>query len=135
MSASQPSRSSADPSASTSAGARRGRLKQSLVYWCYAPYWSPREMCAVARELGCASIEVIDVEHWPLLKEQGLVCALAGSHGFIRGLNNPRYHEECLSMLHERIDQCAAFGFPNVITFTGSREDIPDDVGLDNCVR
>jgi hydroxypyruvate isomerase len=112
-----------------------GTLKQSLVYWCYQQYWTPREMCAVAKELGCASIEVIDPEHWPLLKEFGLTCALAGSHGFIRGLNNPAYHEECLTMLRQRIEQCAAFEFPNVITFTGSREDFPDDIGQHNCVR
>jgi hydroxypyruvate isomerase len=69
-------------------------------------------MCEVARELGCQSIEVIDVEHWPLLKEYGLNCALAGSHGFVQGLNNPRHHEACLAKLRERIDQAAAFGCP-----------------------
>src|SRR5262249_35289993 len=31
-------------------------------------------------------------------------------------------------------DACAEAGFPNVITFTGFREDIPDDAGIKNCV-
>ncbi len=114
---------------------RKGRIKQSLVYWCYAPYWTPREMCQVAVELGCPSIEVIDPEHWPLLAEHGLTCALAGSHGFVKGLNNPAHHEECLAKLRERIDQAAAFGCPNVITFTGNREGMPDALGIENCIR
>jgi hydroxypyruvate isomerase len=33
------------------------------------------------------------------------------------------------------IDACAAHRFPNVITFTGFRENIPDDIGLENCVK
>lgn len=113
----------------------RGRIKQSLVYWCYAPYWQPREMFQVARDLGCRSIEVIDPEHWPLLEEFGLTCALAGSHGFIRGMNDPKHHAECIAKLRERIDQSAAFGCPNVITFTGSRQGMADDVGMANCVK
>lgn len=111
-----------------------GQIKQSLVYWCYAPYWSPREMCQVACELGCKSIEVIEPEHWPLLAEHGLTCALAGSHGFIEGLNNPKHHEACIATLRERIDQSADFGCPNVITFTGSRAGMSDEEGMEHCV-
>ncbi|HKD37467.1 MAG TPA: TIM barrel protein [Pirellulales bacterium] len=111
------------------------RIKQSLVYWCYARYWTPRQMCEVARELGCQSIEVIDVEHWPCLQEFGLTCALAGSHGFVQGLNNPRHHEACLAKLRERIDQAAAFGCPNVITFSGNRDGMSGGEGQEHCVR
>ncbi len=115
--------------------ATKGRIKQSLVHWCYAPYWDPPQMCQIARELGCTSIEVIDPEHWPLLAEHGLNCALAGSHGFVEGLNNTKHHEACLARLRERIDQSADFGCPNVITFTGNRDGMPDDVGMDNCIK
>jgi hydroxypyruvate isomerase len=92
-------------------------------------------MCEVARDLGVQSIEVIDVEHWPLLKEFGLTCALAGSHGFIKGLNDPANHEECLAKLRQQIDHSADLGCPNVITFTGSRNGMPDDVGMKHTVE
>jgi len=91
-------------------------------------------MCQIARDLGCASIEVIDVEHWPLLKEFGLTCALAGSHSFVHGLNDPANHVACLAKLREQIDHSAAFGCPNVITFTGNRHGLSDDQGMDHCV-
>jgi hydroxypyruvate isomerase len=35
----------------------------------------------------------------------------------------------------DAIDACASFGCKNVISFTGMREGIPDDVGADNCVE
>ena len=45
-------------------------------------------------------------------------------------MNNPKYWPMCHEKLRAAIDACAEFGFPNVITFTGFREDIPDDVGM-----
>ncbi len=113
---------------------RKGKYKQSICYWCFQPHWSLERTCEVAKQLGVKSIELIDPPDWPVLKKHGLVCALANSHGFEKGFNNPKYHERCVSMIREKVDACAEFGFPNVITFTGFREDIPDDVGLKNCV-
>ncbi|HEX4796538.1 MAG TPA: TIM barrel protein [Humisphaera sp.] len=115
--------------------ATKGRIKQSLVHWCYSKYWEPPQLAAVAKQLGCVSIELIDPKFWPVLKEAGLTCAIAGSHGFVQGMNNPKYQPQCIDTLRTRIDQCAEFGTPSVITFTGMREDIPDDVGMDNCVK
>ena len=38
---------------------------------------------------------------------------------FVHGLNNPRNHEEIFARTNQIIDQCADFGIPNVIGFTG----------------
>lgn len=114
--------------------AQKGNVKQSLVQWCYKKYWNIDELCRVARQLGCQSVELADPQDWPTLKKHGLVCAIAGSHGFEQGMNNPKYQEACLAKMRAAIDACAEYGYPNVITFTGFRENIPDDVGLKNCV-
>jgi hydroxypyruvate isomerase len=84
--------------------------------------------------MGCKSVELVDPEHWPMLKKHGLECALAGSHWFDKGMNNPKYHEMCLGKMRDAIDACADFSFPNVITFTGLAEDIAPDEGIKNCV-
>ncbi|HUY88513.1 MAG TPA: TIM barrel protein [Pirellulales bacterium] len=112
----------------------KGAIKQSLVNWCYQKYWNIEELCGVAKQLGCVSVELVNPKDWPTLKKHGLVCAIASSHGFEKGMNNPDYHEMCIAKIRESIDACAEYGFPNVITFTGFREDIADDVGLKNCV-
>jgi len=69
-----------------------------------------------------------------MLRKYGLVCAIAGSYWFDKGMNNPKYHEMCLGRMREAIDACTEFGFPNVITFTGLAEDIRPDEGIRNCV-
>ena len=112
----------------------KGRLNQSIAYWCFADYWDIEKTCRIARELGCRSVELVEPEHWPLLKKYGLVCALANSHWFDKGMNNPKYHAMCLAQMREAIDACADFGFPNVITFTGLAEGIAPDEGARNCV-
>jgi hydroxypyruvate isomerase len=122
------------------AAARKGRIRQSLVHWCFAPHWSLEEMIAVAKQLGCLSIELVDPRHFPLLKQHGLQCAIGmidmqPDPPFVQGFNNPKYHPRVLQATREAIDACAAFGCRSVISFTGMREDIPDDVGADNCVR
>jgi len=125
----------ARPAAAADApAATKGNINQSLVEWCYKKYWKFDELCRVAKQLGCASVELADPKDWPTLKKHGLVCAIATSHGFEKGMNNPDYHEMCIEKIRASIDACAEYGFPNVITFTGFREDIPDDVGAKNCV-
>ncbi len=112
----------------------KGRLNQSIAYWCFSKYWDLEKICRVARQLGCKSVELVESKDWPTLKKYDLVCALAGSHWFDKGMNNPAYEQECLAKMRRAIDDCAEFGFPNVITFTGLAEDIPPDEGIQNCV-
>lgn len=116
----------------------KGRIKHSLVSWCYLPHFdkSPEKLAEAAKKLGCVSVELIPPETWPTLKKLGLTCAIASSHGFVQGMNNPKHWDKCHTILNERIDQCAAAGVPSVISFTGMREEgIPDDVGAKNCVE
>jgi hypothetical protein len=106
--------------------ATKGRIQQSLVEWCYTPYWKLDELCQVAGRLGCKSVELVQPESWPILKKHGMKCAISPSHLFVQGMNNPRYQPGCLEMLKKRIDQAADFGVPTVITFTGYAEDSGD---------
>ena len=115
--------------------ATKGRINQSIAWWCVEKHWNIEQACRIANELGCKSIELVEPKDWPTLKKHGLVCALHSSHGFDQGMNNPKYQTMCLAKIRESIDACADNGFPSVITFTGFREDIPDDQGIVNCVN
>ncbi len=114
--------------------ATRGRIKQSITYWCYEKYWNIEKTCKIANELGCKSIELVKPEYWPTLKKYGLVCALHGSHWFDKGMNNPSYQDMCIQKIRDSIDVCSEYGYPNVITFTGFQENISKDAGIRNCV-
>ena len=51
-----------------------------------------------------------------------------------RSLNRLANHDECLAQIRKSIDQTADAGFPNVICFSGNREGLDDQQGLQNCV-
>jgi hydroxypyruvate isomerase len=118
----------------------RGQIKPSLVYWCLEPYWNDiGEMIGVAERLGCESIELVDPKHFPKLREHGLACAIVPidmgeGAPFVRGFNNPRHHDEVIEATRRAIDQCAAFGYERVITFTGMSDGIDEEAGAHNCV-
>lgn len=119
---------------------RNGRIKQSIVHWCFSKYWSVDQMAQIARALGCRSIELLAPRHWPTLKRYGLTCAIASidlspDPPFVKGFNNPKSWDRVLRATRDAIDAAAEFGVKNVICFTGMREDIPDDAGAANCVR
>lgn len=115
--------------------ATKGRIKQSIVHWCFKDHWDLEQTAKIAAELGCQSVELVGPEHWPTLKKHGLVCAIAGSHGFVKGMNDPANHKECLALLRTRIDECAEFGFPSVISFTGMSGNISPEKGAQNCIE
>jgi hydroxypyruvate isomerase len=112
----------------------RGRIKQSVCAWCFAPM-PLDELARNCAAMGVKSVELVPPKDWPTLKKHGLICALAGSHGFVKGFNDKANHAMCIEKITESVDACAAAGFPSVITFSGFRNGIPDDVGLVNCVE
>ena len=115
--------------------ALKGRLKQSIVHWCYKDTFTVPQLAEYAKQLGCRSVELVPVDHWPMLKKLGLECAIASSHGFKTGPNHKKNWTQCEEILTERINQCADFGFKSVISFTGMTEGIDPDEGARNCIE
>ena len=59
---------------------------------------------------------------------------------FVKGLNNPAYHDEVIVRTRESVDAIAAAGFPNVIAFTGYKWRKADDpasgeISREECAR
>jgi sugar phosphate isomerase/epimerase len=128
----------------------RGNIKHSVVFWCFniaGEKWDIDKTCSVAKSLGCKSVEICGPAEWPTLKKYGLTCAIAanGMPGapFMKGLNNPKYHDEVIATTTKMINDCQAAGVPAVIAFTGykwkdaedpSSGEISLDEGAANCV-
>ena len=112
---------------------KHGRIRQSVVPWCFNPMTVP-ELAKHAAAMGLKSVELSQPQFWPALKELGLTCAIAGSHGFAKGFAHVEEHAECIATLRKRIDECVAFGVERVITFSGFRRGLSDEVGMKNMV-
>jgi hydroxypyruvate isomerase len=133
-SAAEPEKKAGATEALADYGVKVGRINQSVVHWCFKPM-TIETLCQHAARLGCKSVELIDPKEWGTLKKYGLVCAITGSHGFEKGLNNPANHGECIDKLTRSIEATADAGFFSVITFSGFNPDkLSDEEGIKNTV-
>ncbi|HVR74004.1 MAG TPA: TIM barrel protein [Planctomycetota bacterium] len=118
--------------AKKSPAAPSGKIKQSACRWCYSkvPLDDLAKHCA---EIGLKSVELLGPDDFATVKKHGLTCAMVLSHSIHPGLNDKKNHDSCLGLMRKRIGEAAEAGFPSVICFSGNREKIPDDVGIENC--
>ena len=112
-------------------------IKHSASKWCYSDY-SVEELAKAGKEMGLHSIELLNAEDWPVVKEHGLTCAMAygpesDTYGLQTGWNRTAHHEDLVPQYKEHIPKVADAGLPNVICFSGNREGLSDEQGLANC--
>jgi hydroxypyruvate isomerase len=113
---------------------RKGRLKQGVARWCFSK-WSIEELCANAARVGIQGIDLVEPADWPALKKHGLAPSIISSGGTIPvGFNRKENHDKLIEGLRANITRAAAEGIPNVITFSGNRQGLSDQEGLENCV-
>jgi hydroxypyruvate isomerase len=114
---------------------KNGRIRQSVMGWCFNPMPAP-ELAKHCAAIGLEAIEGISAEHYPAAQKAGLKISLVGSHGFAKGPFQRDNFEFCISKLKSGIDLAVQYGCPSVITFTGMREKgISDEQGAKNCVE
>jgi hydroxypyruvate isomerase len=117
----------------------KGRINQSVVQWCFKPM-PTEDLARHAAALGMKSVELIPPSDWPMLKKYGLTCAIASSHGFVKGWNHKENWDFCTDSITKAVNASADFGCPSVITFSGMRGELPvgpegDEIGKKNFVE
>lgn len=113
---------------------RKGRVRQSVMGWCFKPM-DAVTLAEHCRRIGLEAIEGIPSENYDALTKIGLKISLVGSHGFAKGPLDPENHAEVENKLREGIDLAVKYGAPNVITFTGmSKAGISDQAARRNCL-
>ncbi len=123
-----------------------GQIKQVIAAWPFmntGEKWTAEKLVQMAKSLGVSGVELLDIEHWDLLKEENMICAATKSHTFIRGMNNKNHHPECFKALKRSIKASAKAGYPNVMTFTGLADTssekngsiVTPEQGKKNCIE
>jgi hydroxypyruvate isomerase len=116
---------------------RKGRLKQSVTRGVFARNMSLDDCCREAARLGCMGFDLMGPADWPTLKKYGLTPSMypPGPGGSIPdALNRRENHDKIEKSMRAAIDESAANGVPNIITFSGNRRGMDDREGADNCV-
>ncbi len=122
-----------------------GIIRQSVCKWCFKDI--PLEpFCVAAREMGLESVELLGPADFPILKQHGLHCAMVSNPtgktsqgtmvgGIAKSWNRPEHHDTLVALYEKRIAEVADAGFENVICFSGNREGMDDQQGLEHCAR
>jgi hydroxypyruvate isomerase len=116
---------------------RKGRIKQGVTRGVFGRGMSLEDSCREAARLGIKGFDLIGPADWPTLKKYGLVPSMypPGPGGNIpEALNRTENHQKLEPLMNAALDEAAANGVPNIITFSGNRKGMDDRVGADNCV-
>lgn len=115
---------------------KKGRLKQSVSYWCYQKYFKLPEFARLVAEMGLPAIDLLQPEQWEIVRQAGLVCSMgyADAAKIPDGLNNRSNHDAIVKGLEKAIPMAAKAGVPNLIAFFGNRRGITDTEGSENCI-
>jgi hydroxypyruvate isomerase len=123
-----------DPPGGIAGPKLKGRIRHSVCKWCYDKI-PLDEFCRAAKEIGLESVELVEVKDFPVLRKHGLICAMVtGVPGMIpSGLNRVENHDRIVSWMRGTLPAAANAGAPNVICFSGNRDGMSDEQGLENC--
>ncbi len=125
------------------AAAPAGRIRHSVCKWCYKDI-SLENLCAAASGIGLQSIELLMPDELPVLEKHGLTCAMvsnptattpAGANvgGIERAFNRLEHHDTLVTAYEPHLKAAAAAGAKQVICFSGNRDGMDDEQGLENC--
>jgi hydroxypyruvate isomerase len=111
-----------------------GRLKQSVARWCYSKI-PLDDLCRQGADMGLSGIDLVEPEDWPTIRKYGLVPTVTqGKARIPDGWNRTESHDRLEAEIKGRIVAAAEAKVPNVITFSGNRAGMADDVGKENCI-
>ncbi|MFD1003696.1 hydroxypyruvate isomerase family protein [Ohtaekwangia kribbensis] len=115
-------------------GNLKGKVNHSVCRWCYSSI-PLEDLCKAAKNIGLASIELTGPEEWPLLKKYGLTSAMpwGAGKGITEGFNNLALHDELVKSYTDIIPKVAAAGLNQIICFSGNRNGLDDEKGIENC--
>jgi hydroxypyruvate isomerase len=111
----------------------KGKINHSVCRWCYQSI-SLDDLCKAAKDIGLQSIELVGPEEWPTLAKYGLTSALpwGAGMGIPKGFNDPQNHDALVKSYEEVIPLAAKAGFTQIICFSGNRNGMNDEKGMEN---
>jgi len=133
--------SAAEESAATAGAA--GAINHSVCKWCYDSI-PLEDFCVAAKEIGLKSVELLQTSDFEVLNKHGLTCALVTSAngttkdgvkvgGIEKAFNRLEYHDTLQEVNEQTLKECAKVGAKQLIVFSGNRDGMDDELGMENC--
>ena len=118
---------------------RRASFRHSVTRWPFGE-WTLDELCRTASEIGIDSVELVQPSDAETLARHGLTCAMTAHPDDVpdalrKGWNRAEHHAYLVPAYRRQLAATAESGFPNLICFSGNREGLDDETGLETMAR
>src|SRR5580704_9126894 len=113
----------------------KGSIHHSVCRWCYGDI-PLDDLCLGVQKIGFVAIDLVGPKDWPILKQHGIWSSMCNGAeiSLTKGWNHTEYHPVLIENYLQHIDLVATAGYKNLICFSGNREGMDDETGLENCV-
>lgn len=114
----------------------KNNINHSVCQWCFGDF-PLEDFLQELNTMGVKAIDLVGPKDWPLLKKYNIDCSMCNGAeiSLTKGWNNPKYHAQLIENYSKMIPKVAEAGYKNLICFSGNREGMHDEVGLQNCVK
>ena len=108
--------------------------KASLTWWSFADGGvAPPDLIRGVAAMGYDGIELADEVLWPAIVDAGLAIATHRGHDTLEsGLNHREHHDRIERELLASIELAQRWHVPVLICFSGNREGLSDEAGIEN---
>ena len=110
------------------------KVNHSACRWCYRDI-PLEEFAREGKKIGLKAIDLLKPDEWSIVNKEGLECSLATDvfADIQNGFNDVSNHTHLQSKYTGLINSAADAGVKRVIVFSGNRNGISDEVGIENC--
>lgn len=115
----------------------KGNINHSVCSWTYN-FLPLEEMCRMVKQLGFSAIDLLAPKDWPTIQQHGIFCSMcytAGKISLTEGWNNKNNHAWLIKDFEEAIPLVSKAGYKNLICFSGNRNGMDDETGMNNCAE
>ncbi|MEX0771612.1 MAG: TIM barrel protein [Balneolales bacterium] len=114
----------------------KGNINYSVCRWTYG-FLTLDELCKAVKAVGFSAIDLVGPGDWDTLKEHGVDSSMCNGAeiSLEQGWCNKEYHQTLIKNYLEHIELTSNAGYENLICFSGNRDGINDEAGLENCVE
>jgi hydroxypyruvate isomerase len=107
--------------------------KASFTWWSFANRGvADDELIRAAARTGYDGVELAGAALWPAIADAGLTIATHSGHDSIAsGLNRGEHHDRIEREILANLELAQRWGCPVLICFSGNREGLPDDEGIE----
>ena len=116
----------------------KGNIHHSACKWCYDKI-PLEQFCIAGKQIGLVAVDLLQPTDFATVKKHGLVCSMVsnptvdGLGGITKAWNRVEHHDKLVQAYEGHIKATADAGFERLICFSGNRDGLDDQKGLENC--